>query len=336
VEEPVEVLDESVPHHVYQFDPYAISWASLRLLRRAVRAHRIRYVYWTDFPAWHWLYGLLRLWGVETIVVHSHVSVASPYPAEPERGLKRAVKVALHRGRWLSADHVLACSRFVKDRLVSKACYPAERISVIPYGLPDRSFNPADVSEPQANGTVRVVCAARATRVKGIHVLIEATRVLREQQDLPDFVVEFAGTGPDLDTLQEMVRDGGMEDTFRFLGYVDGVSGLLEGADIVVIPSIWGDAFPYSVLEAMAAGKPIVASHAGGIPEQLGDPPVGRLVPPGDAGALATALHALLLDTPLRAKLAKAADTRARSEFREERYFGEVVDHLRLALRSGA
>jgi glycosyltransferase involved in cell wall biosynthesis len=332
IEGDVELVAEGLARTAFEFDPFDISLASLRQMRRAVRENRIRYVYWTDFPSWHWTYPLLRLWGVRRIVVHSHISVASPHRAEPERGIRRSLKTLLHRLPWIGADRILTCSDFVRHRLVEKACFPEERITVIHYGLPDASFSAQRPATSSAAGAVvRVLCAARATRVKGIDVLIEATRLLKDRTDLPEFIVEFAGEGPDLEDFRKTAAESGLSGHFRFLGYVEDVGRRMADADVVVIPSVWGDAFPYSVLEAMAAGKAIVASRAGGIPEQLGEPGTGLLVPPGDAGALADSLASLLTDPALRRRLGQAARTRAEAEFREDRYYRAVIEELREA-----
>lgn len=323
----VDVIDADIPREVIEFDPRLRTLGEGRRLGRDIRRHNIRYAYLTDYPPRRWLYALMRLYGVDRIVPHSHVSVSSPHPAEPDRGLRRVAKTILGRSPYITADHVLTCSQFVKDRLVRKARFPEERITVLNYGLPEARFHdPTSAPKGASDRPVRVFCAARASRVKGIQHLIEATRLLTERGTLPEFEVCYAGSGPDLEDFER--RASGLGATFRFLGFVDDTTSHLREADIVVIPSVWGDAFPYSVLEALAAGKPVVASRAGGIPEQVGDSGCGILVPPGDDVALADALERLIRDPEVRDEMGREAYRRARERFREEDYLERVTSEL--------
>lgn len=327
VKAPVEVLDPEIPHSVFEFAPLDITPSGLLRLRRNIRQHRIRYAYLTDLPSWHWLYALMRLWGVRVIVPHSHISVANPFPPPAETGIRRLLKKGLHRSRWTGPDHVLACSEFVKQRLIRKAACPPDKITVLYYGLPDHRFAKQPL-ERDPEGPVRIFCAGRATPHKGVQHLIDATALLEHPTDRP-FEVRYAGDGPEMEALRSRAAELGIQESFHFLGYLPDTTPELEEADIVVIPSVWGDAFPYTVLEAMAAGKAVVASRAGGIPEQLGDPPAGVLVPPGDAEALADAMAALVADTERRAALGARALDRARTCFREAEYFRRVSVELR-------
>ena len=327
IEGEVDILDSDIPHEVIRFDPRNRTLSEVRGLMRNLRRHNVRYAYLTDYHSWNWLYAFMRLSGVRKILPHSHISVASPYPAQPDRGFRRFAKTLLERSPLITADHVLTCSQFVKNRLVDQARCPAERITVLNYGLPDSRFlDPRSRPTGAQDRPVRIFCASRATKVKGVHRLIEATRILSERNDLPDFEVSYAGSGPDLDGFREQAS--GLEDHFRFLGFLDDTTQELHAADIVVIPSEWGDAFPYSVLEALASGKAIVASRAGGIPEQVGSEACGLLVPPGDARALADALETLIRDPEARRDMGVAAYARAMERFREEDYFQAVIDHV--------
>jgi glycosyltransferase involved in cell wall biosynthesis len=325
IEGPVAILDPDQAFDAVAFDPTRITVAALRRLRRHVRRARVRYAYLTDWPSWHWVFGLLRLWGVRRIVVHSHVSSPEPYGPPAARGLKRLVKHALHRTP-LAADAVIACSEFVKRRLVRTACCPPGRISVVYYGLGEERF--ACVPRDGPAEPLRVFVAARAVRYKGIHVLLEAARLLCERGWRGRFVVRYAGDGPHLADFRRIATATGLAGTFEFLGQVSDTSGELCAADVAALPSVWGDASPITVLEALAAGKPLVTTDAGGIPEEVGDPPAAVVVRPGDAAALADALERLLDDPAERARLGAAARRRAETHFREDRYHRDVVDAL--------
>lgn len=323
IDGPVTILDPRIPFAAFELDPLRPTLPQLRDLVRNVRAHRVRFAYLTDGPSWHWLYGLLRLCGVSRIVVHSHVSVPAPYRPPPERGLRRLAKRAVTRSP-LGADVVYACSEFVRDRVVQQACYPMERVHVINHGIELDRF----LGGERAPGPVTIVTIARAVNEKGGPVLFEAARRLRAEHGIDGFRIRYGGSGPQLDRFRELVRELGVADVVEFLGEVDDTAVPLRDADVVVVPSIWGDAYPLSVIEGMAAGKPLVTTDVGGIPEQVRGSGAALVLAPGDAGALTLALKELILDRERRREMGARARAHAERHFREDRFHAEVVGAL--------
>ena len=122
---------------------------------------------------------------------------------------------------------------------------------------------------------------------KGIEVLLAAARGVSRAY----FVI--IGDGPKREEWTALANDLGVADRIRWAGFRTDVDALLAGCDLFVHPSL-DDAFPTVLLEAMAAGLPIVASRVGGIPEIVTQGVTGELVPPGDATALASAIDAVL------------------------------------------
>jgi len=116
-------------------------------------------------------------------------------------------------------------------------------------------------------------------------------------------------------------------DRFQFLGFVDDVPSLLRDLDIVVQPSIYPEGFGQSVLEAMMAGKPVVASAGGGLSELVEDGISGRLVPPADPGALRRAIGDLLADPVAAALMGKRGQLRA-TELYDIRGTAQAVEHV--------
>lgn len=306
-------------------DTYSFSergWRSLRALT-FVRRKGIREVYLTDQPPARLLYAALRLAGVRKILIHNRISVASPYPAKADSFPRRACKWLWNRLPFITADRVFAVSNFVAQRLTLKAQVPKAKITVIHNGIDTARFLPAQ-GEPR---TIFVGC--RADQHKGVAVLIEACALLKERG--VDFSVRYAGNGPDFNPLADRVLQLGLQDRFTFLGYLKDISQEMRQASIVAIPANWGDACPSAVLEAMACGKSIVATRAGGIPELIEDGVSGLLVPPGNVKALADALERVLSD-PDAGSLGVAARARAVRHFDIRRYHGEVVEQMRKAL----
>jgi glycosyltransferase involved in cell wall biosynthesis len=118
----------------------------------------------------------------------------------------------------------------------------------------------------------------------------------------------------------------------RLLGAVDAPWEVLAASDIAAVPTLWPDPLPRAVLEAMAAGRPVVASDTGGIPEMIEDGVHGALTPPGDVDAVAVAVGRLVDDPELRRRLGTAARERVGARFGLDRH----VDRMEAVLLRAA
>lgn len=302
------------------FDFCAFDYARGRpaAFARLLRARGVDALYLTDRPTWGWRYLLFRLAGVRRIIVHDRTS-----GARTVRGpLVRAGKRALHALPWLSADLFIAVSDFVRERLIAVNGTPAARTHRIYNGIDLTRFGVMDRGrlrrELGIGEDVPVVfCAGRVQPYKGMQTLVEAAALLRGE-GAGRVEVAIAGDGPYLAELRRLAQARGME-SVRFLGRRTDVPALLAGATVAVVPSLWEEAFGLAVVEAMAAGVPLVATRTGGIPELVEDGRTGILVPPGDARALADALRLLLNHPSLRAALATHGQVAARRRFGLER-----------------
>jgi glycosyltransferase involved in cell wall biosynthesis len=298
----------------------------VRLLR-AIRVNRVRYVYLTDHASADWRYALMRLAGVRRILVHNRVSVPSPVRVtEQERGIRGWLKYVYQRIPLIAADRTYAVSGFVRDRLVLKARVPEARVETILNGIRiDRFLAPMPAPSERP---IRIFTGCRATRHKGIHILIEALAVLRDEHGITDAEVVFAGDGPDRERFEALVLRLDLKDRFEFVGEVEDTSELMGSADIVVVPSIWGDACPSAVSEGLASGRPLVATRVGGVPELVGRADSALLVTPGDPAELAAALAGLIRAPEKCRELGARGRRRAREALGEEAYHKRMIDRL--------
>lgn len=143
-------------------------------------------------------------------------------------------------------------------------------------------------------------CACALEPGKGLETLLEGVARGR----LPDAAVVLAGRGSLETELKRQVQD--LAFPVLLPGWLDDVSSFLAALDVFVLPSR-REGMPLAVLEAMAAGLPIVASRVGGIPEALRDGAAGILTPPGDADAIGAALRRLALEDDLASRLGDEA-----------------------------
>jgi glycosyltransferase involved in cell wall biosynthesis len=309
-------------------DASLASLQSLRAVRRVIKSENVRVIYFTDRPLRSWKYPPLRMAGARRIVVHDHTSGARTRP----RGLKRLAKYLLAHTPGMLADVVIAVSDYVARRDIEVGMLPPERVVRVWNGLPlPPAGNHHDkapfVSLGIAPERPHIVCACRATPEKGVAHLLRAFEQLVAQ--LPPGSAKpaliYYGDGPQWDELRALRETLAAKDSIFLCGQIPDVGPALAAADICVVPSIWQDAFPLAVLEAMGRGKPVVASRVGGIPEMIEDGVSGLLVPPGDEGALATAIGALLTDPARAARLAEAARRRVAEQFTPETQISNLV-----------
>lgn len=194
----------------------------------------------------------------------------------------------LQRASYSAAHRVVANSRAASARLQAEGV-PNYKILTIPNGI-DPAIFPAHeyTSAPR-----RIAMVACLREEKRIDVLIRAMPQILA--NFPDATLDLGGDGRCRGELTRLTEELGLTQKVRFLGHRDDVPTVLKDADLFVLPSR-SEAFPNSVMEAMAAGLPVVASNVGGIPELVQDDYNGRLVPPGDVDALASAILDVMSD----------------------------------------
>ncbi len=208
----------------------------------------------------------------------------------------------LSRFIYWRAQQVIAVSEGIRQRLQHVDRVGRSRVTIIPNALPALD-EPSTVAEPALplalKGRRLVGVAARLQPEKGVRYLLEAA--VSVGSEVPSAAFVIIGDGPDRSQLQNLAARLGIADQCYFLGFRPDARKVIRKLDVLVVPSL-SEGTPLVVLEAMAAGVPIVASAVGGIPEQVRHGQEALLVPPADAPALAGALSQLLLD-PRRAHL---------------------------------
>jgi glycosyltransferase involved in cell wall biosynthesis len=291
----------------------------------------------------------LRLDGCDVIHIHNFsqfVPVA--------RLLNRRAKILLHMNcEWLTqfdhaminrrlrhADAIIGCADYITDRVRARFPHYADRCVTLYNGADVDQFSPGPGQPSAQGGGKRFLFVGRVSPEKGLHVLVDAFKsVIAREPDaqlkivggphIPplSFIVEqsddstvrglrrFYNTNY-LEYLRNLVRTA-LLDQVSFVGPVphNQLSTVLREADIFVQPSVWGEPFPLSVIEAMAAGLAVVASRAGGLPESVVDGKTGVLVEPNNPAALADAMLQLVSDKQKLRSMGAAGGARARELF---------------------
>ncbi|MEW6386896.1 MAG: glycosyltransferase [Thermodesulfobacteriota bacterium] len=213
------------------------------------------------------------------------------------------------RWLWPLADRVICNSSLLKTALTNHHKLPPARVTVIRNGVDTDYFRPP--SSPRS-GPVKVLSVARLVPEKDQATLIRAFTLVAP--DYPEAALWLVGDGPRLAALQEQARSTLPPGKVRFFPGREDLRPLLAEAGLFVHSTLI-DALPNVVLEAMAAGLPLVASRVGGLPEAVAPGETGWLVPPRDHVALAGALGHLLGDAEVRWAFGRAGRERAVQDF---------------------
>ena len=186
-----------------------------------------------------------------------------------------------------------------------------------------------------------VVQVGQIARWKGQDIFLRAAAQVAGQFPAAQFAIVGKVLFPQNEAAYEkhlhvLVEHLGLEGRVRFVGQRDDIPQVLAAADVVVHPAAEPEPFGRVLAEAMAAGKPVVASACGGTPEIIADGETGVLVPPGEPGAIVEALAALLADPTRRLLMGQAGRRRAAERFSEARMIAGVQDCYRAVLGSSA
>ena len=275
-------------------------------------------------------------------VIHAHTRVAQVVADQVSRRTKIPYVTTWHGiyqprlGRRLypcMGERCIAISGVVRDQVMTDFRLPLERVRLIYNGVDPDHYSafpdPAALrsyrrrwrileGQPLIGGIGRLA----AGKVKGFDLLLAAACLVKEK--IPGIQVLIVGDGPRRPFLEDVAERLGILDNVHFAGEAEDIRVPLALMDVFVFPSRWPEAFGLTLVEAMAAGKPVVATRIGAVPEIIREGIDGFLVPPEDIEALAKKAVQLFSDQPLAGKLAAQARARVREKFSLDRLASEV------------
>jgi glycosyltransferase involved in cell wall biosynthesis len=281
-------------------------------------------------------------------IVQTH-SVKSHFLVRLSGAYKQRPWIAFHHGytwtdlkvlfynqldRWslrASSRVVAVCQPFASA--LERGGIPRERITIqhnsvtrfLPAAIDTVTRLRQDLRIP--NGVPVLVNVARLSREKGQADLIKAVAVLKKENSQFQLRLVLVGAGPDRARLERLATKWGAADRITFVGHQSDVAPYYSLADLMVLPSCT-EGSPNTLLEAMAAGLPIVATAVGGVPEIASAHEAALLVPPQDPVALASAISEVLNTESLRARLSAAARN-AVSAYSPEAYCDSMLSLYR-------
>jgi glycosyltransferase involved in cell wall biosynthesis len=320
-------------------NPWSLLVSNPAQLQRLIREHGIDLVHARSrAPAWSALIAARRT-GVPFVTTYHGIYNGTS-------GLKRWYNSVMARG-----DLVIANSAFTADHVVATHGLSRDRLRVIPRGVDLARFERAAVAPDRVeslrqkwlNGVPHdqpiIMLPGRLTSWKGQSVLIDAMALLAKTSVVATAVLvgDDQGRTEYRDSLQAQIARHGLEGRVRLVGHCDDIPAALLLADVVTCPSTDPEAFGRTAAEAQAMGIPVVAAAHGGALEVIDPGVTGLLTPPGDAGALATALgHLLALPAAKRADMERAAIARVRTMFSKQSLQSQTMDVYRALLQEHA
>jgi len=289
-----------------------------RAIARAAAQHGARVVHCHHYSPFVYA-SIARLWAPHLKIVfteHGRLSDAGPSPKR-----RTANRVLAHAPRT-----VVTVSSELKQHLVAEG-FPNDKVNVIYNGidvgpLPEASAR-ARVRQQLGldDRTIVIGTVARLDPVKDLQTLVRALGAPGAERPMTLLVI---GDGPERVGIEAAAREAGVDPFVRFLGHRDDARDLLAGCDMYANSSI-SEGISLTILEAMAAGLPVVATRVGGTPEIV-DASCGRLVPSRDPATLAATLSEVAADASLRCQLGRAARARVEQRFTLDRMIAEYRD----------
>jgi glycosyltransferase involved in cell wall biosynthesis len=240
------------------------------------------------------------------------------FPDFPRRKRMLANRLLLER-----RDRVVGVGKSVRQALIRNEGLPADRVGVIHNGVdlavyaerPDRRADARRALGVSEDEFV-IIQVARLDALKDHPTAVRAfERVARSR---PDAVLVLVGEGPEEGAIREEVRRRGLGARVRFLGLRTDVDDLLSGSELFLLSSV-SEGIPVTLIEAMGAALPVVATRVGGVGEVVDDGVTGLLAPSGDDDRLSEHILGLAEDPGRRARMGRAGRERALSHFSERR-----------------
>jgi len=295
-----------------------LDWSTVRQLRMLAVRHNVDIVNPHGYKADLYAYAAFR---------PTRRALVATVHNWPSRRLSMRAYAVLDRIVLRRFDKVIGVSE-VPSNILRRSRVAADKIATVPNGVDAEQFDPAAPSlrkEIAADGGTLVGFVGRLVLEKGGEVLLRAAQQVLAVHPRIKFV--FVGEGPSRKPWEALATQLGIAKQVVFVGARDDMPGVYSSLDLVVLPS-YIESMPMCLLEAMAAGKPVVATRVGAVPQLVASDQIGLLVEPGSAGALSTGILRVLEDHELALRLGNNARQHVARNFSAQSMAKNYVWHF--------
>ncbi len=228
-------------------------------------------------------------------------------------------KTGIYLSQWLTSflcDNTIIISRHDYRQAMGMPFIKKNGFALIPLGIPEKElkyFSRKNAEEKLSlapTKETRIGTIAEFTKNKGLDFLLDAINILRGQ----NLKLAIIGDGEEKERIDKRIEDENLKENIKTCGFVPHAARHIKAFDIFVLPSL-KEGLPYTILEAMNAGVPVVASSVGGIPDLVEHEKTGLLTIPTNSNSLAEALKKMVEDKKQRNKFANASKLRAKEKF---------------------
>ena len=211
-------------------------------------------------------------------------------------------------------DKIITPSEFYKTKLVEDGISPEKIVAL-------HNFIDIDDYNVKIEDEGYALYFGRIIKEKGVLNLIKAFKNIENNK------LYIAGDGPDMEKVKKYIKDNKLEEKIKLLGFLnsDQVKNYVRKARFIVVPSVWYENCPYSVLEALAMGKPIIGSNLGGIHELVKNNETGLIYKYDDINDLTDKMIVLFEDKNKAEEMGKNAKEIAKSKFSKDAYYDKII-----------
>jgi glycosyltransferase involved in cell wall biosynthesis len=259
-------------------------------------------------------------------IITEHLVPASPYQAGPYFFVTHLLFNQLKKLAYHRSIKVIAISKAMKATLIMAYGMPAEKLVVIYNGI--NSATIASDNRDRIRGSLGISSSSivlmnvgRLSEQKGHFYLLSA--VARLKESYPNLILLLVGDGPLRATVEDQISALGIAPYVKMLGFKDNVAELLKDTDVFILPSL-NEGFPLTILEAMSAAKPVIATDVGGNSEAVIHGETGIIVPPKDVDSLCQAIRTLLDDPVKRTEMGQKGQQRSIALFSKKKMLKET------------
>ena len=303
---------DGFPVHLLDRRP-GVDWRVTWRLSRFLRRERVDLIHAHQYTPFFYAAAARLFQRRPPILFTEH---GRPYPDYPRRK-----RIVANRFLLRKRDRVVGVGEAVRQALLHNEGLPPERVQVVYNGIDVAAFTPHAAERLAVRRELGLAAddfvlmlVARLDPLKDLATAVRTTERLAQQ--LPSVRLLLVGEGPERGLVENMVREKALGKHIHLLGLRRDVARLLSAADVFLLTSV-SEGIPVTVLEAMAAGVPVVSTAVGGLPEIIDDEQNGLLAPARDDAALAERVLRLATEAGLHQRLAQAGRQRVWDRFSE-------------------